>query len=455
MPAHIARVDADGRYTFSNNRLGDVMPGRPASILGRHISETLGPQAYARILPYLEAATNGRQSTFEFTDEMSSRRIRGVFTPDPLEPGVYILSQDVTEDTQARAALQQTRRREIAAQLTSGLAHDFSNLLTIILGMQSKLARMSLGPDAAPLITATMGTAQRGGRLLNRIADMTSNRAWTPHPVTLGPFLDDLRVFATPSLPEGMTLTLTDLTQGPVMADAGLLQDALLNLVLNARDACGALGHIALCVEEVQQTWLQFSVDDSGPGFSATALTRGLEPFFTTKGGEGSGLGLAMVYDMTKLAGGSVRLTNTGTGARVSLRLPLRRAAERPGTGLALLAEDSPDLREAIRDMLTGMGYSVVEAASVDEACTLAEGLPDFALVLSDISLEGETPGLALATRLTGAPLHFMTSLPTDHPLHIQARRLGPVLPKPFDAADLARFIGCDTASLPGGDQTG
>lgn len=441
MPAHIARVDAAGHYTFSNNRLGDVMPGRPASILGLHISQTLGPQAHARVRPHLETAQQGRQSTFEFTDEMSSRRIRAVFTPDPLEPGVYILSQDVTEETQARAALQQTRRREIAAQLTSGLAHDFSNLLTIILGMQSKLARMGLGPEAEPLIAATLSAARRGGRLLDRIADMTSQRGWQPVPLALAPFLGELRTLATPSLPEGIALDITVATQGTVLADPGLLQDALLNLILNARDACGRHGRITVTAQEIQGTWLQIAVEDSGPGFSPAALAHGLEPFFTTKGGEGSGLGLAMVYDMTKLAGGSVRLANTGTGARVSLRLPLRRADAPAATGLALLAEDSPDLRQTIREMLTDLGYAVVEAASVEEAASLAEGLPDIALVLSDIALEGEATGLALAHRLPGLPLRFMTSLPADHPQHRAARALAPVLPKPFTAEGLAAFL--------------
>ena len=124
-----------------------------------------------------------------------------------------------------------------------------------------------------------------------------------------------------------------------------------------------------------------------------------------------------------------------------------------PGSGLALLAEDSPDLRETVREMLTGMGFSVVEAASVDEACALAEGLPDIALVLSDISLEGDSPGLAIAERLPDLPIRFMTSLPPDHPLHIRARRLGPVLPKPFSAADLAGFLGL--APLPALAQLG
>lgn len=444
MPAHIARVDAEGRYTFSNNRLSDVMPGRPVSILGQHIADTLGPQAYGRVRPHLQAAQDGRQSKFEFHDEMSSRRIRAAFTPDPLEPGVYILSQDVTEETQARAALQQTRRRETAAQLTSGLAHDFSNLLTIILGMQSKLDRMDLGPEPDRLISATLSAARRGGRLLDRIADMTSAQGWRPAPLSLPEFMDELDTLATPSLPQGIHLTIEDRTNGPVMADASLLQDALLNLILNARDACGAQGTIRVRTRELQDTWLEISVKDTGPGFSDAALAHGLEPFFTTKAGEGSGLGLAMVYDMTKLAGGTMGLANHSGGAQVSLRLPLRRARSEPlpDTGLVLLVEDSAELRETTREALTSMGYSVVEATSVDEASALAEGVPDIALILSDISLEGETPGLVLADRLPHLPIRFMTALPAEHPQHVQARHRGPVLAKPFTAFDLASFLG-------------
>ncbi|KUF12766.1 hybrid sensor histidine kinase/response regulator [Pseudoponticoccus marisrubri] len=432
MPAHIARVDAEGRYTFSNRRLPAVMPGRAAEIHGRHIRNVLGEAAFDRVRPHLEAALAGRQSAFEFTDAVSSRRIRAVFTPDPLEPGVYILSQDVTEETQTRAALQQTRRREMAAQLTSGLAHDFSNLLTIILGMQSKLARTVTDPRAEPLIAATLQAARRGGRLLNRIGDITSQRHWQAEPLSPARLLADLETLATPSLPEGLHLMIRDATTGPVLADPGLLQDALLNLVLNAADACGGAGEIRVAAEEVQDTWLQITVTDTGPGFSETALEHGLDPFFTTKGGEGSGLGLAMVYDTTKLAGGAVRLSNTGTGARVTLRLPLRRAQPLQGGGLVLLVDDSADLRETIRGELTALGHSVVEASSVDEACALVDGLPEIALVLSDIALEGEDTGLDLLERVQGVPVRLMTSLPPDHPLHVRAAAHGPVLRKPF-----------------------
>ncbi|WP_116597930.1 PAS-domain containing protein [Primorskyibacter marinus] len=441
MPAHIAHLDADGRYTYSNRRLSTVIPGRPSEILGLHISDTLGPEAFATVEPYLTAALEGQQSTFEFTDIRSSRRIRAAFNPDQSDNGVYILSMDVTEETQARAALQQTRKRELGAQLTSGLAHDFSNLLTIILGMQSRLQRLDLPETAEPLITGTVQAARRGGALLHRIADMTGHRAFSPEPTCMPQFLRDLQTLVTPSLSDGLSLAVDNAFSGALLLDPGMLQDSILNLILNARDACGGTGQITLHAHPHMDTWAEFIVSDTGPGFSDQALTHALDPFFSTKGGEGMGLGLAMVYDMTKLAGGEVRLGNSDTGARVTLRLPLRRAETTPAPGLVLLVEDSPDLRADVREMLTDMGHAVVEAASVAEAVLLAKGLPDIALVLSDVSLEGPETGLALLDLLPDHRVSLMTSLPTDNPLHREALDRVPVLAKPFTQAQLMGFL--------------
>ncbi|WP_439521735.1 PAS-domain containing protein [Marivita sp.] len=442
MPAHIAHVDSGGRYTFSNRRLSTVMPGRPSQIVGLHISEALGNDAYARVLPHLQMALAGNPSTFEFTDTGSSRRIRVAFTPDETENGVYILSMDVTEETQARAALQQTRRREMAAQLTSGLAHDFSNLLTIILGMQSKLARMDLPHDADPLITATLQAARRGGDLLNRIADITAHRAWRPEPLDVSAFLADLHTLASPSLPDTIGLHVTTDVTKRALLDPGQLQDSLLNLILNARDACGTDGQIGLTATEVRDTWIDFTVEDTGAGFTQDALQHALDPFFTTKGDGGSGLGLSMVYDTAKLAGGQLQVGNQTTGARVTLRLPLRHAAKHLASELVLLVEDSPDLRITIRDMLTNLGHSVIEAASVDEALALAHGVPDIAFVLSDISLEGDELGTELVTALPDKPVYLTTSLPLSDPRHLDAASKTAVLPKPFTQSDLATFLG-------------
>jgi len=441
MPAHIAHVDSEGFYTYSNRRLSSVIPGSPSEITGRHITDVLGA-SHDRIEPHLAEAYNGGSPVFEFTEPQDSRRIRTAFTPDG-SGGVYILSTDVTEETQTRVALQQTRRRAIAAQLTNGLAHDFSNLLTIILGMQGKLARMALGDEADTLIAATQTAARRGGRLLNRIADMTGSRTLRPQPTDLHILLADLRTLATPSLPREVGLSVLDHTPDRrLMLDPGMLQDSLLNLLLNARDACGLSGQITVSAHVVGQTWLEITVSDTGPGFSGRALKQAMQPFFTTKGGEGSGLGLPMVYDMVKLAGGDLQLANSVSGATVSLRLPYRPAPEANG-GLALLVEDSETLRPLFRDMLMELGFSVIEATSAEEAAALAADLPDIRLVLSDIQLQGEATGVDLLDRIqgNGPECVAMTSLPEHDPLHRAAAKRVPVLSKPFGADQLAALL--------------
>ncbi|MDX2484462.1 MAG: PAS-domain containing protein [Pseudodonghicola sp.] len=439
MPAHIAHVDGNGCYTYSNRRLSTVLPGSPSDIVGMPMPEALGASSFAKVAPHLTAAYGGRSPVFEFTEDRDSRRIRVAMTPDG-EGGIYLMSMDVTQETQARTALQQTRRRALAAQMTSGLAHDFSNLLTIILGMQGKLAKTDLPPEAQELVAATQATARRGGRLLSRIADMTGKRRLRLQATDLHALLEDLVILATPSLPRGVGLSLLDHTpDGPLMMDPGMFQDALLNLVLNARDACGASGQITVSAHAVSQIWIEVVVSDTGPGFSPEALEQALNPFFTTKGGEGSGLGLPMVYDMVKLGGGDLRLANTPSGANVTMRLPYRAAPTVAG-GLALLVEDSDDLREAVRDMLVTLGHTVIEAASVDEACALLADLEDIRLVLSDIRLQGSATGLDLLDRTEGSglPCILMTSLPPSDPLHRAALARAPVLRKPFTARQLA-----------------
>ena len=449
MPAHIAHVDADGYYTYSNRRLSSIIPSRPSNILGLHISEALGQDAFAKIKPHYEMAQNGSASVFEFTDNDSSRRIRVAFTPD--QRGVYILSMDVTEEAQARAALTQTHKRELAAQLTSGLAHDFANLLTIILGMQSRLSRMGQNTEAQELITATQSAAHRGGTLLNRIAEMSGPREIRPTPVEFCRFLNDLKTLSTPTLPDGVTLEshCSGIDQ-PVLLDAGSLQDSLLNLILNAKDAIGArAGKITITTKPVRDTWLEITVTDTGGGFSGDALNHALDPFFTTKGGEGSGLGLSMVYDLTKLAGGDLNLANTVDGASITLRLPLRFTTLETATKLVLLVEDSDDIRATVREMLTDMGHRVIEATSAEEGSVLAM-LEGVNFVLSDISLIGDITGVQMLDKLTANGLKattcLMTSLPATDPTRIDAASRYPLIAKPFTATDLTAFMNMDPA---------
>ncbi len=457
MPAHIAHVGRDLRYTYSNRRLSSVMPapGRPQSILGLTGREALGETAFGKIAPYLNRALAGEASVFEFADDESGRRIRAAFTPDQFGDGpingVYILSMDVTEEVQARSALMQTRKRELAAQLTSGLAHDFANLLTIILGLQGRLERMALPKGAQDLVRATLAAARRGGTLLDRIAGISGKRELKPVITAMPQFLADLATLSEPILPDHIKLWMArEGLETPLRLDAGMLQDALVNLILNARDAmitpgCAHPGKITLTARELRETWLEIIVEDDGPGFSDVALERGLDPFFTTKGGEGSGLGLAMVYDQITLAGGTVRLANREQGGgRVVLRLPLRHAVPDATPQMVLLVEDDDDIRENVREMLRDLGHTVIEAASADEGLGLA-ALPGVQIVLSDISLPGTLTGVDMLERLASqngaARGYLMTSLPPANPLRTRGAARFPVLTKPFDNAQLAAFL--------------
>jgi signal transduction histidine kinase len=412
-----------------------------------HASDALGQSAFDAIKPHMDRAFQGKPSVFEFNEHPSTRRIRVAFTPDEnghAPRGAYVLSMDVTEETQARVALQQTRRREIAAQMTSGLAHDFSNLLTIILGTQSKLSKISLPSDAQELVEATLGAARRGGKLLDQLANVTGPRVPRLEPTNMRAFLTDLETLAKPTLAGGVTLVIENkIPDETVMIDPAMLQDSLVNLLLNARDACDEAGTILLIAELVQNTWVQFTVRDTGTGFGDEVLMRALDPFFTTKGAKGSGLGLAMVYDMTKLVGGDIKLSNTNTGGQVRVRLPLRKAMQSTTPGLVLLVEDNPDLRGLIRDMLTDLHHTVIEAASVEEARILLDQVPDITLVLSDISLEGDATGVDLvrALRNDAVPAYLMTSLPLSDPLYIEGATRAPVLSKPFTMDQLDLFL--------------
>lgn len=448
VPAHIAQIDSQGRYVFSNNQLGRVFPGAPNDILGKSSPEVLGDTGI-RLTPAVERVLAGEPQVVEITHTESGRRIRVALTPDLEGQGAYVLSTDVTAEVNSREALTHAARRELAARMTSGLAHDFGNLLTIILGLQGRLARLTLPPDAAEAVQGTLAAARRGAVLLDRIATITGPRRLSPQPVNLPALLDQIATMARPSLGRGQRLVLDiDLPDGALLLDPGSLQDSILNLILNARHATAAAGSGSAgdapeatirVAARVRGRWLELTVTDSGPGFSPEALTRATEPFFTTKPGQGSGLGLSMVYDQTKLAGGTLRLDNVpGGGGRVRLRLPYQRVAPR----LVLLVDDDDVIRETLRDMLTGMGHQVIEAGSLAEARSLCD-LPGLSVVLSDLQL-GDGSGADLAD--AGPPLLLMTARPPDDPA--RAGLAGPVLTKPFDAAALSALF----ATLPEAD---
>jgi signal transduction histidine kinase len=450
-PAHIARVDTAGHYTYTNEKLHTVVPGRPKNILGMHLNDALGDEAYAAIRPKFSDAMAGNASVLEFPLKQSGKQIRVAFTPDVDTSGeivgAYLLSMDITEETNARQALMHTRRRELAAQLTSGLAHDFANLLTIILGQQSKLETLTDLPSQAREIVATTKDATlRGGALLSGLGQINATRNLSLRAVDFNSLIDKASRLIRAAITDKIEFTVDNkIVDEKLMLDGGFMQDALLNLALNAKEAIQGSGKITLTVNHPHPDWLELIMIDSGPGFSEAALKNAFTPFYTTKKGKiGRGLGLSMVYDFAKMNGGRVIADNhPDGGAEITLRIPYKKA--RPvTTGLALLVEDNLTIRETIRDYLQCLGYSVLEADSAEEAARLA-ALPDLTLIVSDLMLRGEMTGFdfAKAIRAMGVaiPILIVTGLPPNDPIHQRASADFTVLTKPFTSDTLASHI--------------
>jgi len=445
-PAHIAHLDRGEVYSYSNRRLREVISDRPIDIVGLTAKQALGREAYTKIKPYLDQAFEGDPSVFEFNMSKGARRVRVAFTPDiganGAVVGAYVLSMDITAEAQARAALTQTRKRELAAQLASGLAHDFSNLLTIILGLQSQLERTPKLPvKALEAIATTKAAALRGGDLLHRLSDVSNRRELAISAVNIDEMFDTVRALAAATLPRDISLEMhNDGVIDRVMLDHGFLQDALINMILNARDAIDKTGKIVVNARIRGGSWVEIQVADTGSGFSEEALECGLDPFFTTKDSDGSGLGLTMIYDFAQLSGGRMQIANTSTGARVTVLLPLRFAGVRQEPGLVLLVEDVPEIRATVRNMLREIGHTVLEADNTTEALQLVK-VPGITHVLSDIMLGDGMTGTEMITEMQQnglkTPVIMMTGLSKSNIQRQLAENRFKVLSKPFSAAQL------------------
>jgi len=461
-PAHIAHVNAQGVYTHSNGRLHTILPGQKSDIVGRHFEAVLGVAIWSKVLPPFESVLQGESSVTQFRDEDSGRFIRLAMSPD-IQPdgqvtGAYILSTDVTEEVSSRNALAHARRRELASQLTSGMAHDFSNLLTIIMGQQARLQDAAGDDPVLNDISATIkSAAMRGADLIKSLSLIESQRVIDPVSVEVTTYFDNVQQLARAAIHESMQLRFSvQIPDERLIFDPGFAQDAILNLVLNASEACNSftdnvVSHSSTdektsCIQvEVLKTksnQLEILVDDDGPGFSEDALANALAPFYSTKGGKiGRGMGLTAAFDFAKSCGGTVRLRNREQGgASVSLTIPYQ-VVRTTSPGLVLLVDDDDDVRHSILSYLRRAGHAVVEAATVAEAAQLMslEGLTH---VVTDLDIGRTGTGLDVAALVpTSLPLMIITGLPKSDELRQRAEQSYTVLSKPFDFETLENTL--------------
>lgn len=435
IPAAIAYVDKDRIYRYANKGYAEWFGWSSEQVPGHRVPEVIGQELFDTIAADVDRAMAGERVSYEYRltgrdGEPACARSTLVpdFAPDGSVLGCYVHSMDVTEQRRTQAALAQAQKMEAIGQLTGGLAHDFNNMLTVVIG--NLVALKENHPDdplTENFVEPAMHAANRGAELIRRLLGFARRQPLEPEPVEVNELILGMSKLIRRSLPS--TIAVSTASREPclvAMVDAHQLENALLNLALNARDAMPNGGelriesslehlgvHAAADLEVPPGDYVQIAVTDNGMGMDGSTLARVFEPFFTTKQfGMGSGLGMSMVYGFTKQSGGGVRIrSRQARGTTVALLLPRIEEAETQASlpagrhvaaadlagKLVLLAEDDADVRSVVRMQLSELGCAVVEAENGSEAADMVENIPAIALVISDVVMPGAMDGRALA----------------------------------------------------------
>jgi len=394
----------------------------------------------------------------------------------PVPDGGFVLTiSDMTRRAQAEGVLRESQKMQAIGQLTGGIAHDFNNLLTVILG-NIALVRSRLGelPKLEEKLGRAAWAAQRGATLTQHLLAFARKQPLSPKAIDLAAELPNLIPLLTRTLGEHIDVRHVDRAGlWPAMADGVQLENAVLNLALNARDAMPDGGRLTIETanivldtdyadrhsEVVPGEYAMVAVSDTGHGIPADIQSRVCEPFFTTKPeGRGTGLGLAMVFGFVKQSGGHLKIySEPGEGTTVRIYLPratgdVRSAQAEPGVPVVLargsatimVVEDEADVRQITVEILRDVGYRVFEAATGDEGLRLMGAhVSEIDLLLTDVVLPGELRGRDLAERLSAmrpeVPVLYMSGYTENSIVHHGRLDEGVnLLGKPFSREQLA-----------------
>jgi nitrogen-specific signal transduction histidine kinase/CheY-like chemotaxis protein len=381
------------------------------------------------------------------------------------------------ERLQAERQFRQAQKMEAIGQLAAGIAHDFNNILTVIHGHASMLALRlgDVGPHAKSL-SEIRHSAERAASLVRQLLMFSRKQILQFRNVELGHVVQSVSGMLRQLVGEHITVE-TDCATGlpPVYADRGMIEQIIVNLAVNARDAMPRGGRISLhssgvTLEAERVTaspearpgqFACLAITDTGCGMDAQALSHLFEPFYTTKEvGKGTGLGLATVYGIVKQHRGWIEVqseVNVGTAFRIYFPFSNQRTPQKPetssgtldhrGTETVLLAEDEPSLREMVADVLRFQGYRVLLAGSGPAALALWQregGKVD--LLLTDIVMPGGMMGTELASELKRTNPQLKVIFTTGYSPGIAGARCSlqegvNFLPKPYSPGRLAEII--------------
>jgi PAS domain S-box-containing protein len=483
VPGILWLTDSEGRLTFLSKTFEEYSKQPAARYYGQMSTNNAHSDDRETSMAQWEAAVQARRP---LSYEYRVRRHDGVYRwhldtclPRFDDQGRFLGYIGLLTDIEDRRALgeqlHQAQKMQAVGQLTGGVAHDFNNLLTVILGNIEMLAEQLTDPRLRRLADATQDAAERSAALVQRLLAFSRRQALQPTQIDVNALVRGMQDLLLRTLGEDIDINFScapELWQA--IADRTQLEAALLNLAVNARDAMAGGGRLTIETANVQiddayaaaelevapGAYVLIAVSDSGSGMTAETRRHAFEPFFTTKDvGKGSGLGLSMVYGFIKQSGGHVTLySEVGQGTTVKMYLPriddrVERAAAKaetpsPATGqeTILVVEDDDRVRAYVVELLSGLGYHVVEAANGPAALELLERSPDVALLFTDVVMPGGMNGkqLADAARRRRPDLKVLFTTGYTENAIVHHGRLDPgieLLGKPFSRAALAAKV--------------
>jgi two-component system cell cycle sensor histidine kinase/response regulator CckA len=483
-------VDAAQTVRYVSPSVERILGYSPGEIVGCPVLSFVHPEDLPFFAKVVEpaAADAGVMQTNEFRGRHRDgtwRLMEAVglnLLDDPAVRGVVITSRDVTARRALESRLVQAERLEAIGQLAGGVAHDFNNMLLVIRGYSSVL-RSSLGdPQQVADVDEISRAADRAADLTRQLLAFGRRQALQPRLVSVVDSVRDLESLLRRSLREDIHFDLElDASTPTVLADPAQMEQVLLNLVVNARDAIDAQGVVRVAVEEtvvgggadispqlVPGNYVALSVSDDGSGIDPAVLPHIFEPFFTTKeDGVGTGLGLSTVYGIVAQSGGGIEVRSlVGGGTCFTVYLPVASglAAEpawadpaqtslAAGTETILLVEDEEPVRELVRRVLQGLGYRVIAAGCPSEAERMLDETDRVDLMLTDVvmpELSGYDLALRVRERRPDIGLLFMSGY--AHRVSGAETAEGQLLKKPFAPEQLARAV---RATLDGGSIDG